>query len=223
MLETKIGFGDVGYYNVAGPIILAGTVIPTREDEIMQYLTKLGLIKHVKRMYLGRLPSLKHINEIMTIVEHFIYQKLIITKIKYIHAKDVDKSSPKNILEKTMKNIINEFETEYNIICDPVCFKDRKIKINNKFIPHIPCIQTYTSFAKAYFEHQKAMRILHNKYPMYKWNKNYGRPSKEHNELIKKYGFTEYHKKYRVFYKSRQFVKEVENGSESRDGFAEKN
>jgi ribonuclease HII len=38
------------------------------------------------------------------------------------------------------------------------------------------------------------MTEIHEKFPMYNWQKNKGYPTKEHREAIKKYGPTKYHR-----------------------------
>lgn len=38
------------------------------------------------------------------------------------------------------------------------------------------------------------MRLLHEQFPVYAWNKNMGYPTKEHREAIRKHGACEHHR-----------------------------
>ena len=39
------------------------------------------------------------------------------------------------------------------------------------------------------------MAKIHQEFPMYKWSKNKGYPTKEHRNAIREFGATEYHRK----------------------------
>ena len=44
-------------------------------------------------------------------------------------------------------------------------------------------------------ERDRIMKNLSLQYPEYKWEKNKGYPTKEHFELVRKYGITPFHRK----------------------------
>lgn len=63
------------------------------------------------------------------------------------------------------------------------------VKGDNKFLS----IAAASVIAKT--ERDSYMMKIHEEFPMYKWNKNKGYPTKEHREAIRKYGITKYHRK----------------------------
>lgn len=73
---------------------------------------------------------------------------------------------------------------------------------NYQEVPH-QCIikgdSKYLSIAAASIlaktHRDEYMNKIHEEFPMYKWKKNKGYPTKEHREAIKMYGTTKYHRK----------------------------
>ena len=62
------------------------------------------------------------------------------------------------------------------------------IKGDSKFMS----IAAASILAKTYRD--EYMNKIHEEFPMYKWKKNKGYPTKEHREAIRKYGVTKYHR-----------------------------
>lgn len=77
----------------------------------------------------------------------------------------------------------------------------------NRFIPFDNIPHTCLIKGDARFAHIAAasimaktyrddyMKSLHEEFPMYKWNKNKGYPTKDHRDAIRKYGPCEHHRK----------------------------
>lgn len=179
--ETKIviGLDEAGRGCLAGPVVIAGVILPNGfQSDIVKDSKKLSEKKRKEAFEL-------------------IKQEAIAWSISFISPDDIDDL---NILQATMKGMhqcLTELEGSYNhILVDGNYFNPYKD------IPH-DCIikgdNTYYSIAAASIlakvSRDEHMKKLHLSHPQYDWCGNKGYGSSSHIQKIKDIGYTEHHRK----------------------------
>lgn len=179
--DTKIliGLDEAGRGCLAGPVVMAGVILPKDfQSDIVKDSKKLSEKKRKEAFEL-------------------IKQEAIAWSISFISPDDIDDL---NILQATMKGMhqcLNELEGKYNhILVDGNYFNPYK---NIPYDCVIKGDNTYYSIAAASIlakvSRDEYMKKLHLSHPEYDWCSNKGYGSSSHIQKIKDIGYTEHHRK----------------------------
>ena len=180
--SIQVCLDEVGRGSIAGRVYTAAVIWnPLCDDPIVHSIKDSKKLSPQKREYLY----------------DFIIDNCIDYAITYLEPHEIDKT---NILDATMQcmckslgNIMVDFDS---IIVDGNYF------CGYNDIPY-SCIvkgdNTYIGIACASIlakvDHDRHMREISRKYPMYGWDQNMGYCSQKHVNALKTYGYTEYHRK----------------------------
>lgn len=179
--DTKIfiGLDEAGRGSLAGPVVVAGVILPKDfQSDIVKDSKKLSEKKRKEAFEL-------------------IKREAISWSVSFIGPEDIDDL---NILQATMKGMhqcLTELEGEYNhILVDGNYFKPFK-EVEHDCI--IKGDNTYYSIAAASIlakvSRDEYMKKLHLSHPQYDWCGNKGYGSSAHIQKIKDIGYTEHHRK----------------------------
>jgi len=121
--------------------------------------------------------------------------------IEIVDNNEIDNINIRNARLVGFHRTLDNLKSNFNmILVDGDMFND--YYKNNQKINHICIIEgdsKYKTIAAASIlaKTQRDLDIikLHDEYPVYNWNKNYGYCTKEHEELVVRYGITKYHRK----------------------------
>ena len=188
------GVDEAGRGPLVGPVVAAAVILP-------------------KNYRLEGLNDSKQLSEKKRELFFKILQKEAISiGVGIVSAKEIDEINILEASRKAMYIALNELSVK------PECILSDAMSLNDIDIPSRPIIHgdalslsiaAASVIAKVTRDH--IMYELDLKYPMYNYKKNKGYPTKEHLELIKKYGIT---KEYRMSYKPVKVVLE-EKSSET--------
>lgn len=177
-LNLEVGTDEAGRGCLAGPVTAAAILLnPNTENELINDSKKL---------------SLKARNNLRT----FIEENNDLFSIAHISEQRIDEINILNASIEAMHTAISQlsFEPEF-IIVDGNRFKPYQniphqtiVKGDSKYLS----IAAASILAKTYRD--EYMLQLHEEFPMYRWDKNMGYPTKEHRLAILEYGPCKYHR-----------------------------
>jgi len=182
--KTVLSIDEAGRGSLAGPLSVAGFFIDKTSIKI---LTKKNL----------KFEDSKDLKEEERIKKYLLIKKLGIPfKKVFISAKLIDKINIQNAFILGIKKIEKFFDPQI-IISDGLKIN---LDLKNKLILNIKkggkilnSLGAASIIAKV--TRDRYMKKLSKKYPYFKWEINKGYGTKEHLEMIKKYGLTEFHRK----------------------------
>ena len=178
-LALEAGTDEAGRGCLSGPVVAAAVILP--KDFMHPFLNDSKQLSEKKREEL----------------RPFIEENSLAFGVSFVWQEEVDKI---NVLQASitgMHRSIEMLETQPEfIIVDGNKFR------NYKGIPHKTIVKgdaKYMSIAAASVlaktYRDEYMSKIHQKFPMYNWQKNKGYPTKEHRDAIRKFGATKYHRK----------------------------
>lgn len=186
MLKLKIhhhllecGTDEAGRGCLAGPVTAAAVILP--DDFTHPYLTDSKQLSEKKRLLL----------------KDIIEAEALSYAVVHVSMKEIDQINILNASILGMHRSIKDLKLKPQFIAvDGNRFKpfgktpyECVVKGDAKFL-HIAAASI---LAKTYRDAH--MKMLHDQFPMYNWQKNKGYPTAEHRDAIRKYGPTELHRK----------------------------
>lgn len=175
----EVGTDEAGRGCLAGPVTAAAILINNQlENELINDSKKL---------------SLKSRN----FLRQFIEENNQLFQVAHVFEHEIDEINILNASIKAMHKAIGQFSFEPEfIIVDGNRFKPFKniphqtiVKGDSKYLS----IAAASILAKTYRDDY--MLQLYEEFPMYRWDKNMGYPTKEHRAAILEYGPCKYHRK----------------------------
>lgn len=179
--EFIVGTDEAGRGPLAGPVVASSVILS--KDFPIEILNDSKKLSEKKR----------------EIIEKVIKEKALCYSVKRIEPVEIDKINILNASLKAMKEsyleVKNKFKGKIKILlCDGN--KTPELEDNVEAIvkgdSKIPEIMAASILAKT--ERDRIMREYAKLYPNYKFDKNFGYPTKEHYLAIEKYGITAIHR-----------------------------
>jgi len=175
----ECGTDEAGRGCLAGPVTAAAVIL--HEDFANEALKD------------SKLMSLKNRDKL----RELILRESISVKFCHVMMEEIDEINILNASILAMQRSIQQLQPQPEfILVDGNRFKAFNnipfqciVKGDNKFLS----IAAASVVAKT--ERDAFMQRIHEEYPMYRWNKNKGYPTKEHRDAIRKYGITKYHRR----------------------------
>ena len=172
------GVDEVGRGCLAGPVFSAAVILKKnvntkniKDSKQISFKKRILLAKYIKKnsIYSIGIASVKEINNLNILNASLLSMKRALNKLKYkpLIAYIDGPFVPKNL----------------KIKCKSFIKGDEKIK----------SIAAASIIAKV--ERDLFMINLAKKFPIYRWNKNFGYGTAEHLSILKKYGVTKHHRK----------------------------
>ena len=175
----EAGTDEAGRGCLAGPVTAAAVILP-------------------KDIYIPKLNDSKKLTENQrNKLRKEIELKAIAFSVEHVMQDEIDKINILNASIKAMHKALGK-----------LCVSPKFIAVDgNQFepfkkIPHKCIIKGDAKFQSiaaasilAKTHRDEYMKLIHQKFKNYFWNKNKGYPTKKHREAIKKYGITKYHRK----------------------------
>ena len=180
MLKTNVtaGVDEVGRGCLAGPVFAAAVILNKNIN--------INNIKDSKKI-----PFKKRILLSKYIKKNSIYA------VGTASVKEINKINILNASLLSMQRALDKLKLKPSIVYIDGLFAPKGLKIKHKtFIKgdeKITCISAASIVAKA--TRDLFMIRLGQKFPKYKWNKNFGYGTTEHLNGIRKYGVTKHHRK----------------------------
>jgi len=172
------GVDEVGRGCLAGPVFAAAVI-----------LNKSINIKNIKDS--KKIPFKKRILLSKYIKKNSIYA------VGTASVKEINKINILNASLLSMQRALDKLKLKPSIVYIDGLFAPKGLKIKHKtFVKgdeKITCISAASIVAKA--TRDLFMIRLGQKFPKYKWNKNFGYGTAEHLNGIRKYGITKHHRK----------------------------
>ena len=172
------GVDEVGRGCLAGPVFAAAVI-----------LNKGIIIKDIKDS--KKIPCKKRILLSKYIKKNSIYA------VGTASVKEINKINILNASLLSMQRALDKLKLKPSIVYIDGLFAPKGLKIKHKtFVKgdeKITCISAASIVAKA--TRDLFMIQLGQKFPKYKWNKNFGYGTTEHLNGIRKYGITKHHRK----------------------------
>ena len=172
------GIDEVGRGCLAGPVFAAAVI-----------LNKSINIKDIKDS--KKIPFKKRILLSKYIKKNSIYA------VGTASVEEINKINILNASLLSMKRALDKLKLKPSIVYIDGLFAPKGLKIKHKtFVKgdeKITCISAASIVAKA--TRDLFMIRLGQKFPKYKWNKNFGYGTTEHLNGIRKYGITKHHRK----------------------------
>ena len=172
------GVDEVGRGCLAGPVFAAAVI-----------LNKNINIKNIKDS--KKIPFKKRILLSKYIKKNSIYA------VGTASVKEINKINILNASLLSMQRALDKLKLKPSIVYIDGLFAPKDLKIKHKtFVKgdeKITCISAASIVAKA--TRDLFMIRLGQKFPKYKWNKNFGYGTTEHLNGIRKYGITKHHRK----------------------------
>ena len=172
------GVDEVGRGCLAGPVFAAAVI-----------LNKGIIIKDIKDS--KKIPFKKRILLSKYIKKNSIYA------VGTASVKEINKINILNASLLSMQRALDKLKLKPSIVYIDGLFAPKGLKIKHKtFVKgdeKITCISAASIVAKA--TRDLFMIRLGQKFPKYKWNKNFGYGTAEHLNGIRKYGITKHHRK----------------------------
>ena len=175
----EAGTDEAGRGCLAGPVTAAAVILP-------------------KDIYIPKLNDSKKLTENQrNKLRKEIELKAIAFSVEHVMQDEIDKINILNASIKAMHKALGKLCVIPKFIAvDGNQFKPFK-KIPHKCIikgdAKFQSIAAASILAKTHRD--EYMKLIHQKFKNYFWNKNKGYPTKKHREAIKKYGITKYHRK----------------------------
>tara|TARA_B100000401_G_C52567050_1_gene606147 strand:+ start:68 stop:673 length:606 start_codon:yes stop_codon:yes gene_type:complete len=175
----EAGTDEAGRGCLAGPVTAAAVILP-------------------KDIYIPKLNDSKKLTENQrNKLRKEIELKAIAFSVEHVMQDEIDKINILNASIKAMHKALRKLCVSPKFIAvDGNQFKPFK-KIPHKCIikgdAKFQSIAAASILAKTHRD--EYMKLIHQKFKNYFWNKNKGYPTKKHREAIKKYGITKYHRK----------------------------
>ena len=175
----EAGTDEAGRGCLAGPVTAAAVILP-------------------KDLYIPKLNDSKKLTENQrNKLRKEIELKAIAYSVQHIMQDEIDAINILNASIKAMHKALEKLCVSPEFIAvDGNQFKSFK-KIPHKCIikgdAKFQSIAAASILAKTHRD--EYMKLIHQKFENYCWNKNKGYPTKKHREAIKKYGITKYHRK----------------------------
>ena len=175
----EVGLDEAGRGCLAGPVVAAAVILP-------------------KKIFFPELKDSKKTSYNERIILREKIEKIALDiKVSVIDSYEIDRINILNATMKAMHNSLSKLSIKpSHIIVDGNRF------LKYKQIPHYCIIKGDSKFlniaaasiiAKTYRD--ELMDELSKKYTHYSWDKNKGYPTKEHKEMIKKWGLSPQHRK----------------------------
>ncbi|MAT58618.1 MAG: ribonuclease HII [Ignavibacteriae bacterium] len=172
------GVDEAGRGPLAGPVVAAAVVFKNSID----------------------IPLVDDSKKIKESDREILYERIINESISFgigiVDNNDIDEINILQASLKAMKIAVYNLDVEPDIIL----IDGNKSFVMNKEIHTVVkgdsksfSIAAASIIAKV--ERDRIMKNLSLQYPEYKWEKNKGYPTKEHFELVRKYGITPFHRK----------------------------
>ena len=177
--KIEAGCDEAGRGSLSGPVVAAAVILPLNFKN--NELKDSKQLSKKKREYLAEM----------------IKDYAIAFSIGISDVKEIDSINILNASFQAMHRAIDGIHTKIDIL----------LIDGNSFIPYSntphKCIirgdSKFFSIAAASVlskvHRDYLMKELHNKFPMYNWQKNKGYPTREHRLAIKKHGISHYHRK----------------------------
>ena len=183
MIKKLCGIDEAGRGSLAGPLVVAGVVLKTP----------------IKGLDDSKKLTPKRREELFPLI-----QKNSLYKIIFTDNQTIDKIGLSTALKNSIEEI-KEYFSEYKILMDGntnfgVNGVDWMIKADAK----VPEVSAASILAKV--SRDRYMMEISDKFPKYGFEKHKGYGTKEHINMIKKYGYTSLHRK--SFY-----IKELRQGT----------
>lgn len=172
-----VGVDEAGRGSLIGSVVAAAVIIDLTKPFI-EGIKDSKLISSKKRDVLYD-----------KIIENHIYS------IGFVSSKEIDEI---NIYQATKKACILAVDSlshkkDIILVDGNMNFDDKKIK--NIVKGDNICYSIAAASIIAKVTRDREMKILHNEFPEYEWNKNFGYATRQHMEAIKSYGLTIHHRK----------------------------
>lgn len=175
----EAGTDEAGRGCLSGPVVAAAVILP--DDFQHPFLNDSKQVSAKKR----------------EVLRTYIETHAISFSVSFVHQDEVDSlnvlQASLTAMHRAMANLSN---TPAFIIVDGNKFNPYKniphqtiVKGDSKYLS----IAAASILAKTYRD--EYMTKIHQEFPMYKWNKNKGYPTKEHRAAIRTFGISPYHRK----------------------------
>lgn len=176
--QLEAGCDEAGRGCLAGPVFAAAVILPNDFD--CDLLNDSKQVKEKDRYLLRFVIEEKSLAWAVGIVDHQKIDEINILNASFLAMhKAIDQL---NIRPEHLLIDGNRFKKYKEI--QHTCI----VKGDSKFLS----IAAASILAKTYRDDY--MMELHDKYPLYGWNRNKGYPTKQHREAIKLHGITPYHR-----------------------------
>jgi len=188
-----VGIDEAGAGSMISGCYIASVILPKKNpypDDI--YMTSLwNSINDSKKVSVKkRLVLYEYIKNIA--VEY---------NIEIVDNQEIDEINIRQARLVGFHRTLDKLKTDFNLILVDGDMFNKYYK-NEQEIQHICVIEgdsKYKNIAAASIlaKTQRDLDIieLHKEYPVYNWNKNFGYCTKNHEDLVRKYGITKYHRK----------------------------
>ena len=171
------GVDEVGRGCLAGPVISCVVILKKninkkllKDSKTISYKDRLKIAEHIKKNSWYAIGSAS--------------------------VKEIDKYNIFNATLLSMERAVKKLKKKPHIFLVDGTHAPKKLKNSKTIIKgdeKVKCISAASIVAKAYRD--LYMIKLGNKYPKYKWNKNFGYGTSQHLESLKKFGVTSYHRR----------------------------
>ena len=178
-MSNKIfaGVDEVGRGCLAGPVISCALILKKKVNK--------KLLQDSKTIpFEDRVKIAKHI------------KKNSWYAIGFASVKEIDKYNIFNATLLSMERAVKKLKKKTHLFLIDGTHAPKKLKNSKTVIKgdkKIKCISAASIVAKAYRD--LYMIRLGNKFPKYKWHKNFGYGTSQHLNALKKFGVTSYHRK----------------------------
>ena len=178
-MASKIfaGVDEVGRGCLAGPVISCAVILKRginkkilKDSKTISFKDRLKIAEHIKKNSWYAIGSAS--------------------------VKEIDKYNIFNATLLSMERAVKKLKKKPHIILIDGTHAPKKLKNSKTIIKgdqKVKCISAASIVAKAYRD--LYMIKLGNKYPKYKWNKNFGYGTSQHLASLKKFGVTSYHRR----------------------------
>ena len=178
-MASKIfaGVDEVGRGCLAGPVISCAVILKKginkkilKDSKTISFKDRLKIAEHIKKNSWYAIGSASN--------------------------KEIDKYNIFNASLLSMERAAKKLKRKPHIFLIDGTHAPKKLKNSKTIIKgdqKVKCISAASILAKAYRD--LYMIKLGNKYPKYKWNKNFGYGTSQHLESLKKFGVTSYHRR----------------------------
>lgn len=182
-----IGIDEVGRGAFAGPLIV-GAVVFDKENPLLSEINDSKLLKPLKRNELSKIIEQCSFCSTVASIPVSTINKLGIGKANQMAFRKVISQIRKIINHEKLFVLVDGFHVKY---LRGIGLKNQKaiIKGDQKSVS----IAAASIIAKVHRD--RLMRSLSKKYPVYKFGKNKGYGTKDHQEAIKRFGLCKLHRK----------------------------
>ena len=177
--SLEAGTDEAGRGCLSGPVVAAAVILPKGFSH--PFLNDSKQLSEKKRQEL----------------RPFIEENALAFGVSFVDQNEVDKI---NVLQASITGMHRSI-TALKVMPEFIIVDGNKFK-PFKDIPHKTIVKGDAKFmsiaaasvlAKTYRD--EYMEKIHQEFPMYKWSKNKGYPTKEHRNAIREFGATIYHRK----------------------------